>query len=307
MDTVGMIALPTFRQLQYLAALADRGSFSGAAQACHITQSTLSSGIKELETLLRQTLIDRSHKGARLTPFGEDVLARARSLIMGAEDIVSRARARQAPLSGPLRLGIIPTLAPYLLPRLLPGLRARFPALELQLHEDLSDRIAARLNNGALDAVLLAFPFEMNGVETHIMFSESFMLACPEGRFPGKTSVTAADLEGEELLLLEDGHCLRDHALAACRLRSHAGQKAFSATSLPTLIQMVRHGYGVTLLPEMAADRASLPAGIDILPFKSTAPGRNIGLAWRKGSPRAGEFRLLGQAMEEIASKPKKR
>ncbi len=296
-----MNPLPTLRQLQYLVSLSDEGSFSTAAQTCNVTQSTLSAGIKELETLLQQNLVDRSRKAVMLTPFGEEVLGKARALIAGAEDIAARAQSLQTPLSGPLRLGVIPTIAPYLLPDILPDIQEKFPDLEPQLHEDLSNRIVEKLHQGTLDLILLALPFDMKDVEEYPLFPENFVLACPKGRFKDRKSVSTGDLQNEELLLLEDGHCLRDHALAACRLQSPGGRKTFSATSLPTLIQMVRHGYGVTLLPEMAADKAALPDDIDLIPFESTAPARQIGLAWRKGSPRADEFKLLAQAITPTA------
>lgn len=293
-----MLPLPTIRQLQYLTALADEGSFSAAAERCAVTQSTLSAGIKELETLLAQTLVDRSRKAATLTPFGQEVLDAARPLIAAAEGIAVRARALRAPFSGPLRLGVIPTIAPYLLPRLLPVIRENFPALELQLHEDLSERIVAKVMQGALDLILLALPYDAPGLAHETLFTEGFSVAAPKGRFKTKT-VGEADLAQENLLLLEDGHCLRDHALAACRLSSAATRRTFSATSLATLIQMVASGYGVTLLPDMAASAGALPGAIALWPLRGIGPGREIALAWRNGTARAEEYRTLATTLRE--------
>jgi LysR family hydrogen peroxide-inducible transcriptional activator len=293
-----MASLPTVKQLQYLSFLAETGSFSKAAARGHVTQSTLSAGIAALEDLLGQPVVDRSRRTLHLTALGRDTLRRAHTILAEAEMIVARARSLGAPLSGPLRLGVIPTIAPYLLPRLLPALAAQFPALELQLHEDMTARLIESLRAGQLDVLLLAFPYKAAGLSTHILFEEPFMLACPRGRWAAPPPVKLDQLRGRDLLLLEDGHCLRDQAIAACRLQPAAEKKAFSATSLPTLIEMVRHGYGMTILPAMAVETMP-PADIDIFPFRPPVPTRKVGLCWRAGNPRAAEFTALAQAVQD--------
>lgn len=290
---------PTLRQLEYLTAIEDTGSFSVAAGKCLVTQSTLSAGIKELESALKQKLVERGRRGASLTPFGMSVAESARRIFAETDRIVARSNALSAPLSGPLRLGVIPTVAPYLLPRILPALRADFPALELQLHEDTTERLLEELRRGRLDAALMAFPFDTPGMARQVLFREDFLVACPPG-YPRPRTFGADDLNKEDLLLLEDGHCLRDHALLACNIQKAPARRAFSATSLPTLIQMVSHGFGITLLPEMAAGDGLLPAGLELSPFSSPAPGRDIGLAWVRGHPKTRDFELLGEAIEKL-------
>jgi LysR family hydrogen peroxide-inducible transcriptional activator len=293
--------MPTLKQLQYLIALADYKTFSRAAQNCNITQPTLSAGIAALENLLGQELVDRSHnKYAVLTPMGHEVLDRARKVIEDAEAIVDRAKYVSEPLSGPLRLGIIPTIAPYILPQCLPSLSRIYPKLELQIHEDLSHRLVESLNSGNLDLLLMAFPFEIPGADTETLFHEPFVLACPKGGWKKNTPIKLDDLEDENLLLLEDGHCLRDHALAACKLHPPSNKKTFSATSLATLVQMVQHGYGITLLPKMAVTSEALPDNIQILNFKAPLPTREVGIAWRKGNQRADSFIEFGNLIEEL-------
>jgi len=290
--------LPSLKQMQYLVAVADHRNFSRAAQACHVTQSTLSAGIAALESLLNQVLVDRSQNPVALTPFGIEVLDKARTMITEGAALVERARHLDAPLSGPLRLGIIPTIAPYLLPQLLPECQRRFPALELQLHEDLSARLVTALKHGDLDLILLALPYETPGMTQLPLFEEPFFLACPKGYWQKQSPVRLEDLkDADNLILLEEGHCLRDHALAACKLQPVRQRRTFSATSLPTLIQMVQHGYGITLLPEMAHEKRYLPDNIDVFPFAKPLPTRGIGLAWREGSPRAEAYRLLSKTI----------
>lgn len=296
-----MTPLPSIRQLQYLAALAATGSFSKAAARCHVTQSTLSAGIAALEALLGQALADRGQRTVILTPLGRETLARGQVILNEAAQIVARARSLGQPLTGPLRLGVIPTIAPYFLPRLLPKVQEKFPALELQLQEDMTARLVAELMGGRLDLLLIAFPYKVAGMAQEILFAENFMLACPRGRWDVPPPVKIDQLKGRDLLLLEEGHCLRDHALAACRLQPVAEKKAFSATSLPTLIQMVGHGYGMTILPEMAVESVRRQDHIDIFPFRDPVPQRQIGLAWRAGSPRAAEFKMLAAAAREAA------
>ena len=291
--------LPSIKHLQYFVALAEHGSFSRAAAACNVTQSTLSAGIAALESLLGQPLADRTQRHVLLTPFGAELVDKVRGIIGDASEIVERARYLKTPLSGPLRLGIIPTIAPYMLPRMLPALQKKFPALELQLHEDLSARLMERLKRGDLDLILLAFPYDTPGMTQMKLFDEDFFLACPKGRWKKAPPVRTEDLETGNLILLEEGHCLRDHALAACKLQPLRQRRTFSATSLPTLIQMVQHGYGITLLPEMAVKYGHLPANIEIFPFRKPVPTRQIGLAWRERTPRQSEYLMLAACIRD--------
>ncbi len=288
---------PTLRQLEYLIALEEEKSFSAAADICNVTQSTLSAGIKELENILEQNLVTRGRRKVTLTAFGVETTYHARNILHETDKITARAHQIKAPLTGPLRLGVIPTIAPYFLPQILPSLQEQFPALELQLHEDLSDRIVKKIEQGALDLLLMAFPFETPNMSQMFLFEEPFYLACPKGQEPRKTTLSTGDLDIESLLLLEDGHCLRDHAIAACGLQQPSMRKAYSATSLQTLVQMVNNGFGTTLLPEMATQEQNLPKNISVLSFNEPKPTRQIGLVWRKNSPRSTEFETLGRAM----------
>ena len=278
------MALPKLRQLQYLVALADAKSFSKAADICNVTQSTLSAGIKDLENTLQQVLVDRSSRKVVLTAFGKELEGEARDMLQQAEGIVNRAKTLNDPFRGTLRLGVIPTIAPYALPSVLPLLQKSYPQLNIQIHEDLSARLVEKLENGYLDMILMAFPFDVNGLDYEVLAKESFVVASPRGQLKTSQKFKMDDLENHKVLLLEDGHCLRDHALEACNLSPRKNWQSFSATSLPTLIEMVRHGYGLTLLPEMAIKGGATPKDIDIIPFKTPLPTRQIGLAWRRGS-----------------------
>lgn len=293
---------PTLRQMEYLTAIEDTGSFSRAAEKCLVTQSTLSASIKELETILGQKVVERNRRNAALTPFGQRVAESARRIFAETDRIIAQSKSLSAPLSGPLRLGVIPTVAPYLLPAMLPELQKKFPALELQLHEDLTERLLEELRRARLDAALMAFPFDTPGMATKILFRESFFVACPKG-YAHPRAYRNSDLDGEKLLLLEDGHCLRDHALLACGVPPSRQRRSFSATSLPTIIQMVSHGFGITLLPEMAAHTEFLPAGLELTPFEPPAPGREIGLAWMRGHPKSRDFELLGETIEKLQNR----
>jgi len=294
-----MRPLPTLRQLRYLTALAEHLHFGRAAEACLATQSTLSAGLQELETILGVTLVERTKRKVMLTPLGEEVVARARSVLRGAEDIADLAAASTDALSGPLRLGVIPTIAPYLLPQALPALRQKYPNLRLYLREDLTARLLERLSAGDLDVALIALPWVSAEIETLTIGEDSFVLACPANHpLAQRDSLTPADLIGQDLLLLEEGHCLRDHALSACHLPGPARGEGVLGTSLATLVQMVANGLGVTLLPEMAT-RCGILAGTEVVtrPVQN-AGSRGIGLAWRPSSPRKAEFRLLGEALK---------
>jgi LysR family transcriptional regulator, hydrogen peroxide-inducible genes activator len=299
-----MNSLPSLRQLRYLVALADNGHFGRAAEACHVTQSTLSAGIQELEGRLGAPLVERRGRRTLLTPLGEEIAGRARALLADATDLVETARSGREPLTGTMRLGVIPTVSPYLLPRILPELRRRYPKLRLYLTEDMTDRIAAGLTEGRLDALLLALPYELPGVETMTLFDDPFVFACrTDHPLAGERSVPVEQLTDEPLLLLQDGHCLSDQAIAACRLADRRGRTPFAATSLPTLIQMVDNGLGVTLLPKLAIDAGAIEGtSIRLCPLAGEPPpGREIALAWRRGSPHRAEFRLLGEAIQSLA------
>ncbi len=288
-----MKPLPTLRQLSYLVALAEHCHFGRAAEACFVTQSTLSAGLQEMESLLGVTLVERTKRRVMLTPIGAEVVARARRLLSDAEELADVARAAGEPLSGPLRLGVIPTIAPYLLPRVLPGLRESYPRLKLHLREDQTARCLERLNSGELDVVLLALPYPAEELETVTIGLDPFLLACSADHpLANRERVSAADLAEADLLLLEEGHCLREHALAACQLPSVRGQ-GMQATSLHTLVQMVANGMGVTLLPRMAVEaEVTRGTGLVLRPL-AEATARAIGLAWRRSSPRGAEFMML--------------
>jgi LysR family hydrogen peroxide-inducible transcriptional activator len=296
-----MAILPTLRQLRFLTAVVDERHFGRAAEACRVGQSTLSAGIQELEALLGVQLLERTKRSVTPTAVGRELAERARGLIRGAEEIVDLARAAQAPMSGPLRLGVIPTIGPFLVPRVTPVLRAEFPELRLYLREEQTAPLLARLESGELDAAVLALPYPLPGMETREIGVDRFFLVCPpEHRLSGTGAVGLDDMAVEDLLLLEDGHCMRDHALAACALEGARRNTAFEGTSLHTLAQMVANGLGVTLLPEMALDSGIL-RGLDLCvrPLAGDAPFRRIGLVWRRRSARKETFRRLAEALTD--------
>lgn len=291
---------PKLRQFEYLTALEDENSFSNAASFCNVTQSTLSAGIKELEDTLGQKLVNRTGRKITLTPLGTEVAKRARDVLIDVDKIVACAQEQQKPLNGSLRLGLIPTIAPYLLPTILPYMTSKFPNLELQLFEDISERIITSLHKRQIDAAIIAFPYATEGMEEHLLFSEDFYLAVPANRVPPK-NLSIKDIKPEELLLIEEGHCLRDHALSACKLQLPARRKTFSATSLATLIQMVDHGFGITLLPEMVVKNSTMPNGVKLLPFtQKEKPSRQIGMVWLKNTPIRRDLETLNNAFREF-------
>jgi LysR family transcriptional regulator, hydrogen peroxide-inducible genes activator len=288
--------LPSLRHLRHLVALVDHRHFGRAAAACRVTQSTLSASIKELESVLEASLVDRSKRRVVLTPLGLETAERARRITRDVEELAQAARARREPLSGVLRMGVIPTIGPFLLPRILPGLRRSYRELKLYLVEDLTVRLIEELHQGRLDVVLLALPYERGAVETDILFEDPFVVAMPRRHIlASETQVTPEQLLCSDLLLLKDGHCLRDHALAACRLGNRREIEAFEATSLPTLVQMVDNGLGITLLPTLAIEAGLLRGtGLITRPLVGNA-ARQIGLIWRRGTGRREEFRLLAK------------
>jgi LysR family hydrogen peroxide-inducible transcriptional activator len=294
-----MVQLPTLRQLRYLTAVADLRHFGRAADRCAVTQSTLSAGIRELETALAVTLVDRGGHPVALTPVGEDIVARARAILRAAEDLVEAAAAGAEPLSGSLRLGVIPTIGPYLLPAALTALRVVHPRLRLYLREDQTQRLLDQLDDGRLDAVLLALPYDMGDRETMTLGDDDLLVAFAAGhRFAALPAVGDGDLAGEALLLLEDGHCLREHALAACHLGPGRRNEVFQATGMATLVQMVVNGLGVTLLPALAAPVEAAPGrGVEVRPLAGGGRARRIALVWRRGTVRGDDYRRLGEAL----------
>jgi len=296
--------LPTIRQLQYLKLLAEHGAFGRAAEAAHVTQPTLSAGIQELERTLGAPVVDRARSGVILTPVGEEALRRATVILNEAEELVEAAKNAGQPLTGRFRLGVIPTIAPFLLPRALPRLRERFPKLKLYLREDLTQRLIAQLKAGRLDAALIALPFDMAGLEWAHVADDELLAALPANHpLAAHKTAKPEDLERENLILLEDGHCLREHALSACRLnppRAGAGEEPFAATSLPTVVQMVGSGLGVTFIPRMAvAAGLTESAPVAVRPIAADHPAREIVVAWRAGSNRRAEGRLLAEVLKD--------
>lgn len=302
MDKLPASSLPTLRQLQFLTAIRAHGSFVAAADAVGVTQPTLSAGIKELEAVLGALLVERGRAGAVLTPAGEEAAERAASALGEVEELVRAVQAAAAPFSGSFRLGAIPTIAPFLLPRLLPGLRKKYPKLRLQMREDLTGRLIGDLRSRALDAALVALPYATPGVAVESVADDEFFLICPEGHnLAARNDLRPENLKGEEVLLLDDGHCLREHAASLCTLAPGRGQSELGATSLHTLVHMVAAGMGVSLLPKLAADGgAAAGARVAVRPFARPAIGRSIGVAWREGSQREAEARLLAEHLRSI-------
>jgi LysR family hydrogen peroxide-inducible transcriptional activator len=301
-DVVSSTYLPTLKQLQYLVALHDYGHFGRAADACFVTQSTLSAGLRELESLIGITLVERTRRVVRFTPTGEKIAAKARRVLREADELADLARTAGQPLSGEMRMSVIPTIAPFLLPRILPRIRKERPELKLYLREEPSAAACESLSRGGADCVLLALPYACGDVDCEVLFDDQLMLAFPEADGPAPDHVSADLIDPERLLLLEDGHCLRDHALAACNrpeLRAHA---TMLGTSLHTLVQMVDNGLGVTMLPEMALDAGILDhTHIVARPLEGANTAREIALVWRRNSPREKDFRLLADLLKKAA------
>jgi LysR family hydrogen peroxide-inducible transcriptional activator len=294
--------LPTLKQLQYLVALKTHGHFGRAAEACFVTQSTLSAGIKELESLIGVTLVERTRRVVRFTPLGVRVAEKAQRILRETEDLADMVRASGKPLAGELRMGVIPTIAPFLLPTMLPRLRAQWPDLKLYLREETSQQACDALQRGQLDCVLLALPYACGEVDRAVLFEDRFLVAFPPGADALPERVTAEAIDESKLLLLEDGHCLKDHALSACNRPELRAGAAILGTSLHTLVQMVDNGLGTTLIPEMAVN-AGILDGTRVVArlLDADHPSRRIALVWRKASPREKEFRMLAEALKEAA------
>ena len=290
--------LPTLKQLQYLVALHDHGHFSRAAESCFITQSTLSASLRELESLLGKTLVERTRRVVRFTPLGLRIVAKARRILHEAEELADMAHAERPPLTGDLRMGVIPTIAPFLLPTLLPQLRAQWPNLKLYLREETSQAACDSLQRGQLDCVLLAMPFACGDVDVEELFDDDLLVAFPGSERPDEGAVAPAEIAEGRLLLLEDGHCLKDHALSACNRPELRASAMMMGTSLHTLVQMVDNGLGVTMVPRMAVDAGVLTGtAVTAHRLDTDHASRRIALIWRRGSPRVEEFHLLAAAL----------
>jgi LysR family hydrogen peroxide-inducible transcriptional activator len=299
----------TLRQLRYLQALARHSHFGRAAEECAVSQPALSMQIRELERLLGVELLERRQSGLALTEIGAEVARRGEHILSATRDLVDCARHSCRVLSGNLRLGVIPTLAPYVLPSVLPELHRRHPDVRLDLLETQTKSLITELSHGALDVLLLALPIDKQDFETLALFDDSFLLAVPaDDPIPERGRVTSRDVNARRLILLEEGHCLRDQALAYCGPGTDV-DNALRATSLATILQMVASGYGVTLVPEVAIDVEVRDERIKLLRFVEPQPRRSIGLAWRRTSPRKADFLGLGSTVVEALKieKPKKK
>lgn len=295
--------LPTIKQLQYLVALHEHGHFGKAAEASFVSQSTLSSGIRELESLLGVTLVERSRRVVRFTALGEQVAAKAHRLLREAEELAELVQAAGKPLSGTLRMSVIPTIAPFMLPRILPRLRRERPDLKLMLREETSAQAVESLQHGRADCVLLALPFATGEVDSAHIADDAILVAFPKDDPRDPPAIVDPEMidamaSGGRLLLLEDGHCLKEHALAACNRPELRASAAMIGTSLHTLVQMVDNDLGLTMLPEMAID-AGILSGTRVVarPLKAEHAKREIALIWRRNSPRAEDFKLLAREL----------
>jgi len=291
---------PTIKQLRYFITLCEEQHFGHAAERCFVSQSAFSNAIQELESTLDTQLVDRTNRSVTITSNGQEVATQARLVISDVESLMEIAQGDSLPLSGELRLGVIPTIAPFVLPAVLPKIRKAFPNLELLLIEDQTERIYERLMNGELDLLLLALPWDMQGVEQQILYRDEFCLAYRQGtKRVDPENYRFNRLDSDSVLLLEDGHCLRDHALAACKIRNTEKIRRFGASSLLTLIEMIDADLGISFLPEMARGSSLLRSTRVRLHPLSDKSYRNIGLAWRKGSRRVDEFQLLGEFVRD--------
>jgi LysR family hydrogen peroxide-inducible transcriptional activator len=299
-----MKALPSPRQLQYLLALSETGHFRRAAERCHVTQSTLSAGLKDLEILLGVTLVERSKRRVVMTALGRAIVARAREALRTLEDMTELAAHRSA-LSGPLTFGVIPTIAPYLMPAAMVAVHAAFPDLRLFLREEQTDQLLARLREGEIDAAVIALPFDTEGLTTMSLGEEDLVACLPKSHpLAAQKVLTPTLMTKAPFLTLESGHCWREHSWSACRLRGRRANEVFQATSLPTLVQMVAAGLGITLLPRMAVP-VETGAGKDVVtrPVSPGGPARTIALAWRDTSTREDDLRRLGAVLGDVCAK----
>ncbi|MBM6592430.1 hydrogen peroxide-inducible genes activator [Microvirga pudoricolor] len=291
----------TLRQLRYLSAIAETRHFGRAAALCNVTQPALSMQIQDLESLLGLQLVERRRNSIDLTPEGREIARRGAAILASVTDLQDYARSTKPVLAGPLRLGIIPSIAPYLLPRALPELHERYPDLALQIRETLTAALVEELVRGDLDLIVAAMPVRHAGIESLDVFPDRFLVARQIGKDPGNSRVDPAQLSQERLLLLEEGHCLRDQALGVCGLVAPQLNAAFGASSLSTVMHLVANGYGVTLLPEMAA-RTEAVERIQLARFTEPEPMRMVGLAWRGSSARRRDAEALAEVLREVAA-----
>ena len=292
--------LPTVKQLQYFTALAELGHFGRAADHCFVSQSAFSTAIQDFESLLEVQLVDRTNRRVAITATGKEIATLARLCLQDIGTLVETARSAGKPLHGTLRLGIIPTIAPFLLPRVLPAMREEFPELTVLLTEDITSELCTQLRDGLLDAAIIALPFDLPGLERQRLFRDRFMLAArKKTQLIDPKNFRVNRLNKGSVLLLREGHCMREHALEACRIRDSQSLTNFSASSLLTLIEMVDADLGLTFLPEMAIDSALLEHTQIQLHTLKDNQYREVGMAWRRGSARAPEFRTLGEFIAE--------
>ncbi|MCG5479939.1 hydrogen peroxide-inducible genes activator OxyR [Sinorhizobium alkalisoli] len=292
----------TLRQMRYFDALATARHFGRAAELAHVSQPALSAQIMEMEEHLGVKLVERSRAGTFLTAMGEEVLAQVRAILADVDRLEESARQRPGTLEGRLRLGVIPTLAPYLVPQLIPHLRQRYPSIEIELKESLTDRLIADLGEGRLDAVIAALPIDADGIITRSLFSDRFFMAVADNdRTVLMSPLTEDQLDLSQLLLLEEGHCLRDQALAVCNTAGRRQLTSFGATSMATLLQMVANGMGMTLIPEIAVPSEAARNAIRIVPFAAPEPARDVGLVWRRSNPRRRDMDALAEAIAACA------
>ncbi|MBS7698698.1 MULTISPECIES: hydrogen peroxide-inducible genes activator [unclassified Chelatococcus] len=291
----------SFRQLHYLVALAETMSFSRAAERVGVTQSTLSAAIRALEAELGTELVDRSARAIQLLPAGEAITRRAKSIIGLVEELPDHVAGALRPLTTPLRLGVIPSVAPFILPKVVPSLRDAYPELHLFVREGLTRSLLEALRNGGLDAALIATPYAIEGLDCEILGDDLFHLAVPlDHPFANRETVEFGELRGERLLLLEAGHCLREHVIAAIGLDDLPEAEDVRAASIMTLVQMVEFGMGVTLLPDIAVEAgATRGARLQLLPYANTRAKRSLALVWRTGAARRGDYLLLANHLRD--------
>ena len=295
-----MAALPSLRQLSYLVTLSETLHFTEAARRSFVTQSTLSGGIMELERLLGGVLVERDRQNVRLTPLGEQVVARARVLLADAQDLMRLSREMSEPLTGDLHLGVIPTIAPFILAQLLDEVHKQLPKIQLHLHEAQSEKIVEKLEHGNLDMVVLALPFDTRGLKVAEVAKESLFLVCNKSDIASQAK-SLDDLDLSRLMLLEEGHCLRDHTLTACPIGERKNDHRLKASSLPTLVEMVSADLGFTLLPEIAIHTNMIKANPELMVKQiEAAPSRILALVTRKSTPLQSEFDVLLQILQKI-------
>ena len=295
-----MAALPSLRQLSYLVTLSETLHFTEAARRSFVTQSTLSGGIMELERLLGGVLVERDRQNVRLTPLGEQVVARARVLLADAQDLMRLSREMSEPLTGDLHLGVIPTIAPFILAQLLDEVHKQLPKIQLHLHEAQSEKIVEKLEHGNLDMVVLALPFDTRGLKVAEVAKESLFLVCNKSDIASQAK-SLDDLDLSRLMLLEEGHCLRVHTLSACPIGERKNDHRLKASSLPTLVEMVTADLGFTLLPEIAIHTNMIKANPDLMVKQiEAAPSRILALVTRKSTPLQSEFDVLLQILQKI-------